>query len=133
MNAERLPLNDDHGDRFPGALPAPATAHPRHEAADDRLVRMRAAYLHKINSAVEADREDLADELATSFAHEAAALQTPQSRTRRASSGTPTRTRTGRPASRATRAGGTVRAMIRRFDRHTLEVFNAGTPTRPLD
>ncbi|MCA0143692.1 hypothetical protein [Blastococcus sp. LR1] len=131
MNAERLPLNDDHSDRSPGALPAPPPALPRHEAADERLVRMRAAYIHKINSAVEADREDLADELAASFRHEAAALRSPEARTRRSSRGTPARTRTGRPASRAT--GGTVRAVFQRFDRYTLQVFNAGTPTRPLD
>ncbi|WP_104523994.1 hypothetical protein [Blastococcus atacamensis] len=133
MNAERLPLNDDHGDQFPGALPAPRTVLPRHDAADERLVRMRTAYVYKIDSAVEVDRENLADELATSFAHEASALRFSDARPRRPSRGTPARTRTGSPASRATAAGGTMRALIRRFDRYTLKVFNAGTPTRPLD
>ena len=128
MNAERLPLNDDNGDQFPGALPAPATFLPRHEAADERLVRMRAAHLFKINSAVEADRADLVDELATSFSHETSDLRSPDARTRRPSRGTPGRTRSGGPASRA--AGGTVRAMLRRLDRYTLDVFNPPSPYR---
>ncbi len=134
MNPERLPLNDDHGDQFPGALPAPGSALPPHEAAAERLVRMRAAYLHKVNSVVEAGRDDLADELATAYAREAAAARPAAAHTRRPGGGrgTPARTRTGSPTKSATPGRG-VRAMIRRFDRYTLEVFNAGTPTRPLD
>lgn len=135
MNAERLPLNDDHGDQFPGALPAAGTVLPRHEAGDERLVRMRAAYVHKVNSVVEAGRDDLADELATAFAEESSAPRSPQVRTRRPSGGrgTPARTRTGSPTTRSATPGGGVRAMMRRIDRYTLDVFNAGTPTRPLD
>ena len=135
MNAELLPLNDDHGDQFPGALPAARTVLPRHEAGDERLVRMRAAYVHKVNSVVEAGRDDLADELATAFAHELAAPRSAEGRTRRASAsrGTPARTRTGSPTTRSAAPGGGVRAVIRRLDRYTLEVFNAGTPVRPRD
>jgi hypothetical protein len=135
VNPEQLPLNDDHGDQFPGALPAPGSVLPRHEAADERLVRMRAAYVHKVNSVVEAGRDDLADELATAFAHEAAAPRLPVGHSRRPGGGrgTPARTRTGSPTSQSTAPGGGVRGLIRRFDRYTLDVFNAGTPTRPLD
>ena len=48
-------MTDDHGDQFPGALPAagvPDTAH--RAAADERIVRMHADYLQKANSLVEA-------------------------------------------------------------------------------
>ena len=127
-------MNDDHGDRFPGALPAADRAARRH-GTDQRIVRMHAAYVRKANSAVEAGRDGLADELATAFAHEVAAPRSAEGRTRRASAsrGTPARTRTGSPTTRSAAPGGGVRAVMRRIDRYTLEVFNAGTPTRPLD
>src|SRR6476646_2949119 len=53
-------LNDDHGDQFPGALPASSAP----AGADEQFVRMHAAYVQKVNAAVQADREGLAHELA---------------------------------------------------------------------
>ena len=47
------PITDDHGDQFPGALPATAT--PATEGSQDRLVRMHAAYVHKVNAVVASD------------------------------------------------------------------------------
>jgi hypothetical protein len=35
------------------------------------------------------------------------------------------------PAPLTTRTARTIRSWIRRFDRHTLEVFNPGAPYRP--
>jgi len=134
VNQKRLLMNDDHGDRFPGALPAPDSA-PRGQGTDERIVRMHAAYVRKANAVVEAGRDGLADELATTFAEEVSAARRTTSPSRRAGagSGTPARGRTGGPTSRSATPGGGVRALIRRLDRYTLEVFNAGTPTRPLD
>jgi hypothetical protein len=57
-------MNDDSGDQFPGAVPATTPATGRPTGADDRLVRMNAAYVQKVNAAVQADRENLAYELA---------------------------------------------------------------------
>ena len=45
-------INDDHGDQFPGALPARPARGP--VPAGERHVRMRAAYVPKVNSAVQA-------------------------------------------------------------------------------
>lgn len=66
-----MPL-DDHGDQFPDAVPATtAPSAGRPDSADDRLVRMSAAYTEKVNSAVQAGRESLAYELAEqTFAEE---------------------------------------------------------------
>ncbi|NEK84584.1 hypothetical protein GCU60_02225 [Blastococcus saxobsidens] len=123
--ARPAPITDDHGDQFPGAVPfspaAPAAA------ASERLVRMHATYVQKVNSVVGAGRDDLVEELALSFAEE--------SGDGRRTSASPDR----RPAGRSRggrgpgRVGGFTRRSLERFDRYTLEVFNAGTPTRPLD
>ena len=119
-------MTDDHGDQFPGALPAagaPSTAH-RH-AADERIVRMHADYLQKANSLVEAGRDDLAHELADTFAEETAGAR------RTAGRGTPTRGQGGRRPGSDTRLGRMsriTRSSLHRFDRYTLDVFNAGTP-----
>lgn len=59
-----MPMNDDHGDQFPGAVPAPVSTAGRRTEADQRLVRMNAAYTEKVNAAVQAGREGLAYELA---------------------------------------------------------------------
>ena len=78
-------MNDDHGDQFPGALPAPGmTDTTHHTAADERIVRMHAAYVQKANSLVEAGRESLAHELAEAFAQESAGADTGLAGTRRA-------------------------------------------------
>ena len=70
-------MTDDHGDQFPGALPAPGVPSTAHRAAaDERIVRMHTDYLQKANSLVEAGRDDLARELAASFAEESAGAST---------------------------------------------------------
>jgi hypothetical protein len=125
MTTGRLtPMNDDHGDQFPGALPAPARAH--RPAADERIVRMHADYLQKANSLVQAGRDHLAHELAESFAEESAGVSAGARRTtgRR----TPTRGQGGRRPEAATRLGRITRSSLNRFDRYTLDVFNAGAP-----
>ncbi|HEV7187387.1 MAG TPA: hypothetical protein VGN28_05785 [Blastococcus sp.] len=78
MNTGRLnPMTDDHGDQFPGAVPAPARPGTVHRAAAaNRIVRMHADYLQKTNAAVEAGRDDLVHELAESFALESAGAST---------------------------------------------------------
>ncbi|HYH73661.1 MAG TPA: hypothetical protein VD764_10600 [Nocardioides sp.] len=83
-------INDDHGDQFPGALPARS---PRHlsRRPHDRLVRMTAA---------------------------------PRT-------GRRTPSQHVRPA-RLSRMDRFTRSL-ERFDRYTLEVFNAGTPYPPRD
>lgn len=125
----QTPLNDDHGDQFPGALPARALAGPsRTTGADERMVRMRAAYVAKVNAAVQADRHDLAHELATStFAADSGTRST----ARHGSA----RTRGERPPGQASAPLSRMRRLTRRslerFDRYTLEVFNPGAPYRP--
>ena len=122
-------MTDDHGDQFPGALPAagvPSTAH--RTAADERLVRMHADYLQKANSLVEAGRDDLAHELAASFAEESGGV--PTGARRAAGRRTPTRGQGGRrPAAdtRFHRMSRVTRSSLHRFDRYTLDVFNAGS------
>ena len=93
-SAGPTPIDDDHGDQFPGALPArTASAAPR---TAGRLVRMPAATGRR----------------------------------------TPTRDSGGRrpsPSTSAlTRMSRFTRRSLDRFDRYTLEVFNAGSPARPL-
>ncbi|MGZ4508226.1 MAG: hypothetical protein ACXVX8_01740 [Blastococcus sp.] len=105
-------LNDDHGDQFPGALPGQATPAPA--GADEKFVRMHAAYVQKVNSAVQADREGLAHELAErTFVEE---------------SRVPAGHDVGRSPIRG-RLGRFARALDR-FDSYTLEVFNPGAPSR---
>ena len=111
MTPERpRPINDDHGDQFPGALPARATT-TRPDGVGERLVRMRSAYAQKVDSAVQAAREDLAHE-------------------RR-----PVRTRGGRPRGQASttlrRLGRLTRRSLDRFDRYALDVFNPDASHRP--
>jgi hypothetical protein len=113
-------MTDDHGDQFPGALPAagvPDTAH--RAAADERIVRMHAD--HTTESLLQADR----DELGASLAEESAgARRTPGRRT-------PTRGEGGRRPEADTRLGRMrriTRSSLSRFDRYTLEVFNPGAP-----
>jgi len=110
-------MTDDHGDQFPGALP-PATHRP---ASDERLVRMQAEYVRKANSLVEAGREDLAHELAESFAQESGGARRPAARR------TPSRGEDGRRPT-AGPLGRLTRRSLRRLDRYTLDVFNPGAP-----
>ncbi|HEV7186568.1 MAG TPA: hypothetical protein VGN28_01605 [Blastococcus sp.] len=101
-------LNDDHGDQFPGAVPALATSAPAR--ADEQFVRMHAAYVQKVNAAVQADREGLAHELAErTFAEESLDPALDGARPR------PIRERLGR--------------FARALDSYTLEVFNPGAPS----
>ncbi|MGY1804556.1 hypothetical protein ACI78T_14850 [Blastococcus sp. SYSU D00922] len=118
-------LNDDHGDQFPGAVPTPAaTAGP---AGHDRLVRMHAAYVHKVNAVVGSGNDDLAHELAQSFDEETGAPTRTHADRRTAGRRTPGRGDAGR---RPGRVGSLARRSLQRFDRYTLDVFNAGTPSR---
>jgi hypothetical protein len=123
-------MNDDFGDQFPGAVPAPAPATT--VRADERIVRMHAAYAQKANSLVEAGRDDLAHELSDTFVEEAAGAQ-PNAR-RDAGRRTPTRDQSGRRPGggmiRLARMGRITRSSLNRFDRYTLDVFNAGSPYR---
>jgi hypothetical protein len=116
------PVNDDHGDQFPGAVPASAPVTGR----NDRLVRMHAAYVHKVNAVVASGNDDLAHELAASFADESSRPQTDR---RPAGRRTPGRGDGRRPG----RVGSFARRSLERFDRYTLDVFNAGTPYRSRD
>jgi hypothetical protein len=121
-------MNDDFGDRFPGAVPTPAPT----ARADKRIVRMHAAYAQKANSLVEAGREDLAHELSDTFVEEAAGAHanprrdagrrmTPRNRNGR---------RPGGGESRLSSMGRITRRSLDRFDRYTLDVFNAGSTYR---
>ena len=129
-------MNDDHGDQFPGAVPAAGAAvQRRHTAADERIVRMHAAYVQKANSLVEAGKEGLAQELADAFAEESSGAQPEPSSTRRAAGRrTPTRGQGGRRPEadgRLGRMSRITRNSLDRFDRYTLDVFNPRTPYRP--
>jgi hypothetical protein len=123
--ARPMPLTDDHGDQFPGAVPAPAPA-PAQEPSD-RLVRMHAAYVHKVNAVVASGNDDLAHELADSFDQELADGHVAKADRRSAGRHTPGRGRGGRPPGRV---GRFTRRSLERFDRYTLDVFNAGVPYR---
>jgi hypothetical protein len=103
---------------------------------------MHAAYVRKVNSVVEAGRDDLAHELAQTFAEEssggsATGTDVGSPRGRLGGRPTPSRGSSGRPPGQATTRLGTVgrftRSSIERFDRYTLEVFNAGSPYRSRD
>jgi hypothetical protein len=126
-SARPTPINDDHGDQFPGALPARTTSAPP-PGASERLVRMRSACV-RANPAVAADR--------AGPAHEPA--QTPAGahldRGRRvAGRPTPSRGQSGRrPRPAASRIGRLTRSSLERFDRYTLEVFNPAAPDRTRD
>jgi hypothetical protein len=126
--ARPMPFTDDHGDQFPGAVPAPAPA-PAQDRSD-RLVRMHAAYVHKVNAVVAAGNDDLAHELAASFDEESASGHGAKADRRSAGRHTPGRGRGGRPPGRVSRF---TRRSLERFDRYTLDVFNAGVPDRSGD
>jgi hypothetical protein len=81
--------------------------------ADDRLTRMHAEYVGKVNALVAADREGLAHELAEDYRQECAG---------RDATAEPDASR--RPAGRTRR----TRESLRRFDRYTLDVFNPRPP-----
>ena len=120
-------MTDDHGDQFPGAVPAPGVQDTAHRAAaQERIVRMHADYLHKTNAAVEAGRDDLAHELAETFAQESGSASTGARRA--AGRRTPTRGQDGRRPERDNRLGRITRGSLSRLDRYTLDVFNPGTP-----
>jgi hypothetical protein len=127
MTTTRPTSIDDHGDQFPGALPAPAIAPAR--ASQDRFVRMHAAYVGKVNAAVAAGDVDLAHELAQSFDEESASGHAATAHPDRRSAGrhTPGRGRGGR---RPGRVGRFTRRSLERIDRYTLDVLNAGGPDR---
>lgn len=123
-------MTDDHGDQFPGAVPAKTEPAARPVGADERLVRMSAAYTEKVNAAVQADREHLAYELAEqTFAEELSGIEaagthhTPERRP--AGRRTPPRNHGGRPP---TMLGRLTRRSLDRFDRYTLDVFNPRPP-----
>src|SRR5215218_8207524 len=130
MTSVRPTTTEDFGDQFPGAVPAPATTEPTGRS-DERIVRMHAAYAQKANSLMQAGREDLAHELSDSFVEESAGTQHAR---RDAGRRTPTRDdrgrRPGTGESRLTRMSRLTRSSIDRFDRYTLDVFNAGSPYR---
>jgi len=115
-------MTDDHGDQFPGAVPARAiVTSGRPAGADQRLVRMSAAYTAKVNAAVQADREGLAYELAEqTFAEELGATETGGTylvpERRRAGRRTPTRGAGVGPAT-LSRMGRLTRRSLHRFDR----------------
>jgi len=113
MNTGRLnPMTDDHGDQFPGAVPAPSVPDTAHRAAaQDRIVRMHAEYLHKTNAAVEAGRDDLVRELAESFAQESTGAR------RAAGRRSPTRGQDGRRPGGDNRLGSLTRRSLSRFNR----------------
>jgi hypothetical protein len=133
-------MNDDHGDQFPGAVPAPGRADTaRRAVTDERIVRMHAAYAQKANSLVQAGREDLAHELSEAFVEESAGARTagshvePVNARRTAGRRTPTRGQSGRRPEADTRLGRMsrlTRSSLDRFDRYTLDVFNAGSSYR---
>jgi hypothetical protein len=112
------PMTDDHGDQFAGAVPAPTPA--RRPASD--VVRMQAEYLYKANSLVEAGRDDLAYELAESFALESGNPR------RAAGRRSPTRGQDGRRPEGDNRIGRITRRSLSRFNRYALDVFNPGAP-----
>jgi hypothetical protein len=119
-----MPINDDHGDQFPGAVPPRTPSGPRADGSQQRLVHMRAAYTEKINAAVQADRMDLAQELGErTFVDELAGVPAG----RRSS----TRTAGVRPPTRLARIGRVTRRSLHRLDRYTVDVFNPGHPYRP--
>ena len=131
------PINDDHGDQFPGAVPARTTSDPA-PGANKRLVRMPTAYPRTADLVVATDRKDPAAEPAHSSAEESSG--TPGTgahldRGRRvAGRPTPSRGRSGRrPGQAASRIGRFTRNSLERFDRYTLDVFNAGVPSRSGD
>jgi hypothetical protein len=126
---------DDHGDQFPGAVPLAAPTAPR-PGAGHVLPRMHAEYVHKLNSVLAADREDLAVELAQEFDAESAEKSVvggqPERVRHTTGRGTPTREGSGRPPGSARagirRAAGFTRRSLDRFDAYTLDVFNPGAP-----
>jgi hypothetical protein len=130
MSTYRPTPVDDHGDQFPGAVP-PAGATARRSGAGDTLPRMRAAYVHEVDDVVGSGNDDLALELAEAPTGTA---QTEYVR-RTTGRGAPSRDGSGRPpgsaGTRLRRVGGFTRRSLDRFDRYTLDVFNAGTPRRP--
>ena len=111
-------MTDDHGDQFPGAVPAPT---PTRRPASD-VVRMHTEYLRKANSLVEAGRDDLAQELAESFAQESGNARRPAGRR------TPTRGQDGRRPEGDKRIARITRRSLSRFNRYTLDIFNPRTP-----
>ena len=128
-------MNDDHGDQFPGALPASTPSRPA--GAADRLVRMDAASASTTDSAVPGGPE-LAHAQKTLVAQsstqpvDGAALDLRGRRT--AGRRSPARPRDGRrpgAGSTLSRMGRLTRRSLDRFDRYTLDVFNPGHPYRP--
>lgn len=127
-----MSINDDHGDQFPEAVPAAVpTSVPaagRRTGADDRLVRMSAAYTEKVNAAVQAGRENLAHELAEqTFAEELAGSDTGLVRSPAGRPGG-RRPHGHRPPTTLGRVSRLTRRSLRRFDRYTLDVFNPRPP-----
>jgi hypothetical protein len=118
---------DDHGDQFPGAVPPAGATAPR-PGAGDALPQMHPASVHEINDVVGAGHDDLALELAEEFAAEPAGARQTERGRRSTGRGTPSRDGSGRPPGSA---GTRLRRSLERFDRYTLEVFNAGSPVRP--
>jgi hypothetical protein len=133
-SARPIPMTDDHGDQFPGAVPASAVdTASRPDGADERLVRMSAAYTEKINAAVQADREGLAYELAEqTFPEELAGSETegahlvPERHT--AGRRTPTPRPGSRPPATLGRMGRLTRRSLDRLDRYTVDAFNPRPP-----
>lgn len=88
---------------------------------------MHADYVRKVNSVLEAGQDELAHELADTFAAEASGTQPAR---RAAGRRSPVRSDRRRPTGRL---GHLTRRSWERFDSYTLDVFNAGTPYRGSD
>jgi hypothetical protein len=96
-------MNDDHGDQFPGALPArrhPALARPT--GGEKRMVRMPA-------------------------------VDGPQTTGRHTTARTHGSRPPGQATTGLARMGRFTRRSLARFDRYTLEVFNPAAPDRTRD
>ena len=100
-------------------LPAQQLATVPDGELSDQLQALRAGYVAKVNSALQAGRDDLAEELSAAYTEQALELL--------AGTGAPQETAA---TADGVREPGTVRTLVRRFDRYTLEAFRPTTPYR---
>ena len=100
-------------------LPAPQPVTVPQGELSEQLQTLRAGYVAKVNSALEAGRDDLAEELSGAYTEQALELL--------AGTGAPLE---APAAADGDRQPGAVRTLVRRFDRYTLEAFRPTTPYR---